>query len=299
MRWPNWISLSIIVTLFTCMAQRLASFMRPTTYASAASCRHMMVLPWKHKSYLPTSRATLQTNCKKGSFLTRSSVLFWNCQISWRATVPGQYFLVFLTFAPWRKSFQGALPPMVGQIFLLTGSSLPKADGLAFTAIWANCQVGDEDRDLPTSSSLLASSTHFSASSICLFSSSLVGEGFLAGDGWWTGGLCPSSARALLTSLEQRTHLSPPLSSFLGWLLSLPYYKTNRKMSANGKAAWLHSHEILPSGHLELINRWCYFHFNFFTVQYNVLFIMVEEFKNIKAFLIENRKNLSNSWREK
>ena len=29
-------------------------FMRPTIYASAASCRHIMVLPWKCKSYLPT-----------------------------------------------------------------------------------------------------------------------------------------------------------------------------------------------------------------------------------------------------
>ena len=145
--------------------------MRSTTYASAASYRHMMALPWKHKSYLPTSRAILQTNCKKGSFLMMSSVLFWNHQIFQRATVPGWYFLVFLTFPAWRNSFQGALPPMVGQSFLLTGSSLPKADGPASVVIWANCQVNN-NRDLPTSSSHLASSTCFSASSICLFSSS-------------------------------------------------------------------------------------------------------------------------------
>ena len=139
--------------------------MRPTTYASAASCRHIMALPWKCKSYLPTSRAISWTSCEKGSFLMKSSVLFGNCQISQRATVPGQYFLVFLTFPAWRNSFQGALPPMVGQSFLLTGSSLPKADGLASAAIWANCQVGDNDGDLPTFSSLLAFSTCFSASS--------------------------------------------------------------------------------------------------------------------------------------
>ena len=143
-------SLGIIVTLLECMAQRLASSMRPTIYASAASCRHIMVLPWKCKSYLPTSRAILWTNCEKGSFQIRSSVLFWNHQISQKATVPGQYFLVFFTFPAWRNSFWGALPPTVGQSFLLTGSSLPNIDGPASTAIWANCQVGNNEGDLPT-----------------------------------------------------------------------------------------------------------------------------------------------------
>ena len=159
--------------------------MRPTKYASAASCRHIMVLPWKQKSYLPTSRAISRTSREKGSFLIRSLVLFWNCWISQRATVPGQYFLVFLTLPAWRNSFWGALPPMVGWSFLWTGSS-PKADGLASTAIWANCQVGDDDGDLPTSSSCLASSTCLSASST-IFSTSLAGKGFLAGNGWCTG----------------------------------------------------------------------------------------------------------------
>ena len=182
----NWISLGIIVTLLVCMVQRLASSMRPTTYASAASCRHMMVLPWKCKSYLPTSRAILQNNCEKGSFLMRSSVLFWNCQISQRATVPGWYLLVFLTLPAWRNSFWGALPPMVGQSFLLTGSSPPGIDGPASAAIWANCQVSNNEGDLPTSSSCLASSTCFSASSTH-FSTSLLCEGSLAGDGWWMG----------------------------------------------------------------------------------------------------------------
>ena len=115
----------------------------------------------------------------------RSSVLFWNCQISQRATVPGQYFLVFFTFLVLRNSFQGALPPTVGQGFLLTGSS-PKADGPASAAIWANCWVGNDDGDLPTSSSHLASSICLSASST-IFSTSLMGEGFLARDGWCTG----------------------------------------------------------------------------------------------------------------
>ena len=107
--------------------------------------------PWKHKSYLPTSRAISWTNCKKGSFQMRSSMLFWNCWISQRASVPGWYFLVFFTLPAWRNFFWG---------------------------------LGNDNRDLPTSSSLLASSTHFSASSTCFFSSSLMGEGSLAGDGW-------------------------------------------------------------------------------------------------------------------
>ena len=132
--------------------------MRLTKNASAASCRHIMVLPWKCRSVLPTSWAISWTSHEKGSFLIRSSVLFWNHQISQRATVPGQYFLVFFTFPALRNSFWGALPPMVGWSFLLAGSS-PKTDGLASAAIWANCWVGNDNGDLPTSSSCLASST--------------------------------------------------------------------------------------------------------------------------------------------
>ena len=182
MQQANWMSLGIIVTHFACMVQRLVSSMRPTKFASAASYRHIMVLPWKHKSVLSTAWAISQTSCEKGSFLIRSLVLFWNCQISQRATVPGWYFLGFFTFLALRNSFQGTLPPMAGQSFLLTSSS-PKANGPASTAIWTNCWVGNDDGDLPTSSSCLASSTHLSASSN-LFSSSLMGEGFFAGDGW-------------------------------------------------------------------------------------------------------------------
>ena len=201
-------SLGIIVTHFACMAQRLVPSMRPTKYASAASCRHIMALPWKCRLYLPISRAISWTSCEKGSFLIRSSVLFWNCQISQRATVPGRYFLVFLTLPTWRNSFQGALPPTVGWSFLWTGSS-PKADGPASASIWANCQVGDDDGDLPTSSSHLASSTRLSASST-IFSTSLAGEGFPAGDGWCTGegGLLPFAASSSQSFFVQSTFLS-------------------------------------------------------------------------------------------
>ena len=178
-------SLGIIVTLFACMAHRLASSKRDTKNASAASCRHMMVLPWKCMSILPTSWAISRTSHEKGSFQIRSSVLFWYRQISWRATVPGQYFLVFLTFPAFRNSFHGALPPMAGWSFLWAGSP-PNTDGLASAAIWANCWVGDDDGDRPTASSLLASSTRFViSSSTC--TTSLVGEELLAGEGWCTG----------------------------------------------------------------------------------------------------------------
>ena len=167
MQWANWKSLGIIVTLFVWMAQRLVSSMKPTLYASAASSRHIIALPWKCKSYFPTSRAILQTNHMKGSFQMRSSVLFWNHQISQRATMPGQYFLVFLTLPAWRNSFWGSLPPTVGWSFLLTGSSSPNLDGLASTAIWANCWVGNNEGDLPTPLSCSASKIHLIMSSTC------------------------------------------------------------------------------------------------------------------------------------
>ena len=206
------------------MAQRLVSSMRPTTYASAATCRHMMVLPWKHKSYLPPFRAISWTNPEKGSFLIRSSVLFWNCQISQRATVPGQYFLVFLTFPAWRKSLQGVLPPTVGQSFLLTGFSLPKADGPTSAAIWANCWVSNNDEDLPTSSSLLASSTHFSASSPPLLWARASWLGM--GDELERGAsfLSPLELSLLLWSREPTFPHLFHLFSALFWFL--PYCKT-------------------------------------------------------------------------
>ena len=224
----NWISLGIIVTLLACMAQRLASSMRLTRNASTASCKHIMVLPWKCISVLPNAWAISWTSHEKGSFLMRSSVLFWNHQISRRATVPGQYFLVFFTFPALRNSFWGAFPPMVGQSFLLAGSSL-KTDGPASAAIWANCWVGDDDSNWPTSSSHLASSTCFSASST-VFSTSLTGEGLLAGEGWCTGeeGLLPFFAIFLWSSLVLSTVL-PSLSFFgVNFILAILSKKQRR-----------------------------------------------------------------------
>ena len=63
----------------------------------------------------------------------------------------------------------GALPPTVGQSFLLAGSFLPNVDGLASAAIWANCWVGDNSSDLPTSPNFSGSSTLLSNSVLGLF----------------------------------------------------------------------------------------------------------------------------------
>ena len=210
----NWMSLGIIVTLFACMAQRLASSMRDTKNASAASCKHIMALPWKCKLVLPAALAISQTSHEKGSFWMRSLVLFWNRQISQRATVPGQYLLVFFTFPDLRNSFWGALPPTIWQSFLLAGSS-PKTDGPASAAIWANCWVGNNDGDWPTSSSCLASSTCLSVSST-VFSTSLVGEGCLAGEGWCTGeGASFPSLKSFCTPLVFWALFFPPSPSLV------------------------------------------------------------------------------------
>ena len=141
--------------------QRLVSSKSPTKYASVAYCRVKMAHTWKCMSYLPTSRAISWTRCKKGSLHIRRSVLFWNCQILWRATVPGWYLWGIFTFPAFRNSFCGTLPSIVGHSFILAGSSPPYVDGPASTAIWANCQVSDDSSDLPTSLSFSGSSILF------------------------------------------------------------------------------------------------------------------------------------------
>ena len=165
MHWANWMLLGIIVTLLACMAQSFASSISLTKYAPIASCRHKMAHAWKCRSYLPTYGAISQTSHEKVLLWMRSSMLFWNWGISQRATVPGWCFWGFFNNAAHKNSFQGALAPMVGWSFLQAGSSPPDVDGLASTAIWANCWVGNDSSDLPTCSS-------HSASSILLFSCS-------------------------------------------------------------------------------------------------------------------------------
>ena len=120
----NWMSLGIMVTLFACMAQRLASSRSPTKYASAASCRHNMACAWKCRSYLPTSRVILQTSHEKCSFWIRSSMVFWNWWISWRATIPSWYFWGFFSSAACKNSFWGGLASH-GRLELLANWLLP------------------------------------------------------------------------------------------------------------------------------------------------------------------------------
>ena len=229
MCWANWMSLGIIVTLFACMVQRFMSSMRPTIYASAASCKHIIVCLWKCSSYLPTSRVILQTNCEKGSFQIRSSVLFWCCQISQRATVPGQYFLVFLTLLAFKNSFWGALPPTVDQSFFLASSSPPDIDGLASTAIWANCWVSNDCGDLPTSSS-------HSTSAILFIISSASGGVCGAGDVGCTGDEGPFAFSSTCTTACILSILIPPFSSFLGVTLVLAILEFRQGESTNRKA---------------------------------------------------------------
>ena len=88
----------------------------------------------------------------------RSSVLFWNWWISWRATIPGQYFQGLFNSPTIKNSFLRALPPMIGQSFFWAISSPADVNGPASAAIWANCPVGDNSWDLPTSSNFLTSS---------------------------------------------------------------------------------------------------------------------------------------------
>ena len=85
---------------------------------------------------------------------------------------------------------------------LLACSSPPDIDGLASTAIWANCQVGNDSGDVPTSSNFSASSTLLS-SSLWVGAYSTSGTEGSAGTGG-AGSVCISTLvqtwRALLPS---------------------------------------------------------------------------------------------------
>ena len=231
-------SLGIIVTLFACMVTEVGVF-HETNYICLCSFLQayysapleVQVIFAHFKGYLAW------TNCKKGSFQIRSSVLFWNCQISQRATVPGQYFLVFFTFPAWRNSFWGALPPMVGWSFLLAGSSLPNIDGLASTAIWANCWVSEQWGWPPYPLKLLClcNSPHYL---LCLqrglFSWS---RGCTSDKGLFS--LVSTFIAALVCSI----FISPPLFPWWGVTFVLAILEDNQGALANRKTAWLHSCE--------------------------------------------------------
>ena len=198
------------------MAHRLASSRSTTKYASAASCRVKLVHTWKHILYHPTSRAISWTKCEKGSLWIWRSIHFWNQQISQRATISSQYLWCFLPLLAFRNSFWGALPPVVGLSFLWAGSSLSDIDGPTSTAIWANCQVGNDSGDLPTS-------PNFSASAILpSVSFGVIRPSILGTRGSWHWGF-----------LRMGMHLCPHFH-FL-WLPLLPLPQCNLYSSHTGK----------------------------------------------------------------
>ena len=86
--------------------------------------------------------------------------------------------------------------------FLLAGSSPPNVDGLVSTAIWANCQVGNNSDDLPISPNFSAASTLLSKS-LCIRPVSTSGTGGSTSAGC-SGSVCTSALvqtwRALLPS---------------------------------------------------------------------------------------------------
>ena len=158
----------------------------------------------------------------------RSSMLFWNQQISQRATVPSWYFWVFLTLPAFKNSFQGALPPMVGQSFFLASSSPPNVDGLASAAILANCWVGNDCGNLPISSS-------HSASTVCFIILSAPRGISCARDGGCMGdaGAC-THCSACTTALVHSTFILP-FSPFFSITLFLAIMEFRQEESTNRK----------------------------------------------------------------
>ena len=79
--------------------------------------------------YFPTLWAILWTRHEKGNLCIRSSVLFWNWWISWRATIPSQYLQDLFNNPALRNSFLGALLPTISWSFFQAGSSPGDVDG--------------------------------------------------------------------------------------------------------------------------------------------------------------------------
>ena len=288
MCWASWISLGIIVTLLVCMAQRLASSISLTKYASAASCRHKMVCPWKHRSYLPTSRAILQTNHEKGHFQIRSSVLFWYWHILQRAIVPSQYLWVFFSFPAVKYSFLGSFPPTVGGNFFWAGSSPPNIEGLALVAICANCQNGNDYGDLPVSSSCSASTT------LLLISSwsrgvSCPGAGWSTGVGGLSGWLW---AAALVL-----TCLTLSLSPFLGIILVLTMLEFRKRISQSECSMVLVSWVTWPPSWIYFLHDVIIKGFTFHMVEHLFLFFCwAFSFKTSKLCGAHRKVQMSYAW---
>ena len=181
----------------------------------------------------------------------RRLVIFWNWQILWGGAVPSWYLWGFFTFPTFRNSFWGALPPMVGQSFLLASSSLPNIDGPASTAIWANYQVGDDSSDLPTSS-------NFSVSTFLLSISPGVGRASTSCNGGSASAGGSTGAACTLTHVF--TFWVFPSSPLPGHNLC-SYHTGSKIKSANQKP------EQLCKSHMVFILNWLP-HFFFQNFQY-------------------------------
>ena len=109
------------------------------------------------RSYLSHSWAILQMRCEKGHLQMRSSVLILYQQISWWATIPSQYFWGLFISPLFKSSLWKAFSPTAGLI-LLAGSAPTVPKGPTSANICTSCWVSNDLGDLPTSSSLPASS---------------------------------------------------------------------------------------------------------------------------------------------
>ena len=85
----SFISLSIIVMHFACIAHKFVSSKSLLRNASAASCSAKTVAGVRWKSYLISCKIFL-TSWRNGSFHTSNSINIWNWQICLSATVPRQ-----------------------------------------------------------------------------------------------------------------------------------------------------------------------------------------------------------------
>ncbi|CAG9321321.1 unnamed protein product [Blepharisma stoltei] len=130
----------MIVTLLAWIAQRFESSYKPTKNASAASWRAKTAELWNLKSLLYSWASSL-TSLWNGSFLIRSSVLFWYFRISLNATVPGLNRWGFLT--PAIEDADSFLAALEANCFLgvFPDNGVFLAVCLAFAYEWFNILV--------------------------------------------------------------------------------------------------------------------------------------------------------------
>ena len=157
----------------------------------------MTTCTWNHRSYLPHSWAISQMRCEKGNLWVRSSVLIWYWQISWRATICGQY-LWGLFISPLFKNFVGSLPS-----YFRPSSRHPCLHHYLYQLPYQWWP-----RWSPTSSSL-------PASSLLLCSSSVEGRALCVCASAWCPFLCPTlSVTFLLAWLEWKSNQSEVVPGF-------------------------------------------------------------------------------------